>query len=779
MDLEPGGAEQVPGSDPSELTISPSTPDNSVEMEDELKELFGRVPNMHDSEENRRNEAIQQEHRREVEAAMQYGPVRSTPLSRAMRTDLNLLDSGRPSTRTQITNDVLKTELAGGKWLDKKRNWKIDWDNRTLTRHHDWRRTKYSPTKEECPIPVEWLSGVRVTLQRQPDTSEGFIVHWDDDFRTQTGTEKMGEWWSGYSVFEFDNMLNYDIDNDEIEVNEVTLDESDKHRIDEWTGKKTEMEKLLKYDAVKIIPPKEADRIRQKSNRILPSRFVITKKPDEKTPGRYITKARWCIRGYLDPDVTKLSTQSPTLTIEAMSLLLQLSASNGWDFGICDVEGAFLQGKELHREAGELFVELPPGGAPGIVPGSLLHVTKAVYGLVDAPKQWYAALRETLVGIGLQPSKLDSCLYHAKVNGVHIGSLAVHVDDILFTGTEKFEKEYMEKLRGKYPFKHWKKNAGEFLGRTVEKQENGEIWIGQQEYCEKLQTIEISRERKRQRQDELTESEKSKMRGVAGALNWLTNATRPDLAAYTATVQQKIAHGKVADMTIANQAIAEARDFKHLKIRIKPIPLSELAILVTADASWTTEDDLKSQGAYMVCATREEIKEGRNTSVSPLKWKSQKQERAVSSTLAAELLTVSKGVAEASWTRQFFLEVMESNYDLENALVQSPKIPIIAVTDSKPLYDHIHGDHNVCQDKRLAIEILLLRRDIEKYGVCLRWIDTKQMLVDSMTKTKVKPSLMRHVIKEGAYAIMEEQSMLDAKRALRIQKQKVVGDEGK
>lgn len=175
-----------------------------------------------------------------------------------------------------------------------------------------------------------------------------------------------------------------------------------------------------------------------------------------------------------------------------------------------------------------------------------------------------------------------------------------------------------------------------------------------------------------------------------------------------------------------------------------------------------------------MCYTREEIKEGGNTCVSPLKWKSQKQERAVSSTLAAELLTVSKGVAEASWTRQFFLEVMESNYDLENALVQSPKIPIIAVTDNKPLYDHIHGDHNVCQDKRLAIEILLLRRDIEKFGVCLRWIDTKQMLVGSMTKTKVKPSLMRHVIKEGAYAIMEEQSMLDAKRELRIQKQKAV-----
>ena len=772
MELEPNGVEQVPASDPSELTGSPSTPENSVEMEDEIKELSGQVPDMSDSEENRRRETAEQEHQREIQAAIQYGPVRATPLSRAMRNDLNLLDSGRP--RGNVPNDVLKTELAGGVWLDKKRNWKIDWNKRTLTRHHDWRRTKYRPTSDECPIPVEWLSGVRFTLQRQPDSNEGFIVQYDEDFRSTGQSEKTGKWWSGYTVFEFDNMLGHDLEEDEIEVNEVTLDESAKQNVDEWTGKKTEMEKLIRYDAVKIILPREADQLRRRSNRILPSRFVITKNSDEKNPGKYITKARWCIRGYLDPDVTQLSTQSPTLTVEAMALLLQLSASNGWDFGICDVEGAFLQGKELKREAGELYVELPPGGAPGIPSGALLHVTKAVYGLVDAPKAWFAALRETLIQIGLQPSNLDSCLYHAKVNGVHIGSLAVHVDDILFTGTKEFEKDYMEKLKGKYPFKHWKKNAGEFLGRTVEKRENGEIWIGQQEYCEKLQTIEISRERKRERHESLTENEKSKMRGVAGALNWLTNATRPDLAAYTATVQQKIAQGKVSDISMANQAIAEARDFKHLKIRIQPIPLSELAILVTADASWTTEDDLKSQGAYMVCATREKIKEGGNTCVSPLKWKSQKQERAVSSTLAAELLTVSKGVAEASWTRQFFLEVKDNNYNLENALNQTPKIPIIAVTDNKPLYDHIHGDHNVCQDKRLAIEILLLRRDIEKYGVCLRWIDTKQMLVDSMTKTKIKPYLMRHVIKEGSYAIMEEQSMLDAKRAQRIQKQQAV-----
>ena len=59
MELEPNGVEQVPASDPSELTGSPSTPENSIEMEDEIKELFGQVPDMSDSEENRRRETAE------------------------------------------------------------------------------------------------------------------------------------------------------------------------------------------------------------------------------------------------------------------------------------------------------------------------------------------------------------------------------------------------------------------------------------------------------------------------------------------------------------------------------------------------------------------------------------------------------------------------------------------------------------------------------------------------------------------------------------------------
>ena len=752
------GRDQMVPSDASDVTVTPTTPpvEGISDIPSELEDFRDVIPVQGVTDEAPRQDGNT------------YGPIRMTGLTRALRQDLNALD-GHPTT-TARTTEAMMTELAAGQWLDKKKRWKINWQNKTLTRSHDWRKKKFEPSEQECPVPVNWLTGIRYTLMRSED-EEAFEVL-EDDFR-QKHEESLGKWWSGYTVLEFDNVLALGhLEEGEFEVNEATLTET-RCNTDEWEGKLTEMEKLKKYDAVEIINPRDAERVRNSTDRVLPSRFVITRKPDDRNPGRYITKARWCIRGYLDPDVNKLQTQSPTLSTEALALVMQLSASYGWDFGICDVEGAFLQGENLYREQGELFVELPPGGAPGIEKGSLLRIKKAVYGLIDAPREWYTALQQTMDDSGFKRSQLDTCLYYAWEKGRLIGALAIHVDDILFTGTEQFQRSYMQKLKDKYPFKHWKINQGEFLGRYLKKNENGSISVNQNEYCMKMKTIELTRERRRERNADLTEKERSQLRGVAGALNWITTATRPDMAAATASVQQKITSAKVGDIAQANQAVAEARDHKHVTIVVQPIPMLDLSILVTADASWTSENDLKSQGAYMICATTKDVEKGHAVTVSPLKWKSQKQERAVSSTLAAELLTVSKGVAEATWMRHFFCEAMVENYDLTIDEQKFTSIPIVAVTDNKPLYDHIHADHGICQDKRLAIEILLLRRDVRKYNVVLRWIDTAQMLVDCMTKTKVKPQLMRHVLATGKYAIMEESAMLEVKRAHRHTKKTI------
>ena len=700
-----------------------------------------------------------------------YGPIRETGLTRALRQDAQRLDGHRP-TGHAVTSDVLSTELCNARWIKKANGWKIDWEAGMIIKLHDWRRTKYTPTQRECPIPFSWLTGRRHTLIRLENRDQGFQVI-EDDFHQDKST-KVGYWWAGYTIFEFDGMPRMDeIEDEEYEVNEVTLTEIQSERQQLWEGKKSELEKLLRFEAVRVVLPTEARQVRKATNRILPSRFVITKKPCDKEPGRYVTKARWCIRGYLDPDLLKMDTQAPTLSNEALSLVLQLAASRQWELTIADIEGAFLQGDSLKREDGDVYVELPPGGIPGLPEGTLLKLLKPVYGLSDAPRAWFTKLKKTLMQLGLRQSVLDPCLYHYWEKGKLEGSLAVHVDDLITTGSKIFEMNVLKQLKETFPFKHWKHGGGEFLGRTIVREKDGGIRVHQREYCAKLKTIDLDRVRKRNKEDTLTEQE-SILRGVAGGLNWLTTATRPDLAAQTARVQQHISKGTVQDLIEANKVVAEARDFQNVSIQFQGIPLDELTILVTADASWATEEDLKSRGAYMVCATHRSVIGGDITPVNPLKWKSQKQERAVSSTLAAELYTVSKGVSEAMWMRHFFLETMFENYNLENAMSKSEAIPVVAVTDNKPLYDHARNDQGICQDKRLAIEVLTLRRDLQRHGVTLRWIDTEQMLVDCMTKTSVKPTLMRHVLATGRYAIMQEEQMLEHKRTQRQARKRTV-----
>ena len=67
----------------------------------------------------------------------------------------------------------------------------------------------------------------------------------------------------------------------------------------------------------------------QFGDRFIPSRHVVTRP----NPGEF--KARWCLRGYLDPDVMELvgsgSTQSPTVSQLGRMLSCQMIVSNGWN----------------------------------------------------------------------------------------------------------------------------------------------------------------------------------------------------------------------------------------------------------------------------------------------------------------------------------------------------------------------------------------------------------------------------------------------------------------
>ena len=82
---------------------------------------------------------------------------------------------------------------------------------------------------------------------------------------------------------------------------------------------------------------------------------------------------------------------------------------------------------------------------------------------------------------------------------------------------------------------------------------------------------------------------------------------------------------------------------------------------------------------------------------------------------------------------------------------------MIHLTDCRSLYDLLHRRGTVPSERRLFIDIEALRNDIETNGVVSRWINTKQMLADCLTKDDVRAAdYLRYVLRHGTYQIVED-----------------------
>lgn len=140
------------------------------------------------------------------------------------------------------------------------------------------------------------------------------------------------------------------------ELNAKNLSPDKRRELDNARSK--EWNKLINSGAMIVHHGGEASKIVDEvgSDRVLQSRFVYTS--DDGT-NEGVLKARWCIKGYLDPDVLDVKTASPTLSNEGFAVTLQIVASHHWEMVIADIEGAFLRGDTIKREKGKILVSLP------------------------------------------------------------------------------------------------------------------------------------------------------------------------------------------------------------------------------------------------------------------------------------------------------------------------------------------------------------------------------------------------------------------------------------
>ena len=232
---------------------------------------------------------------------------------------------------------------------------------------------------------------------------------------------------------------------------------------------------------------------------ILPSKFFLTGKFD--ASGEFDKlKARLAACGNFQSvyDITDKETESPTVSITTVLILLSIAAKMKLHKRAFDVSAAYLNAEldkpeymRISKDIAAIIAENDPEKAKCLLKdGSMVvRLKKALYGLRQASKKWYDLLKSVLEEAGYKKSAIDPCLFtkQGEVEG-EVTYVLVYVDDLLVLGTsEELCMQLKEVLVNK--FKDITDKGADklsYLGLEIVTDIHGNIKLSQKGYIMKL-----------------------------------------------------------------------------------------------------------------------------------------------------------------------------------------------------------------------------------------------------------------------------------------------------
>ncbi|GJV59355.1 putative ribonuclease H-like domain-containing protein [Tanacetum coccineum] len=214
--------------------------------------------------------------------------------------------------------------------------------------------------------------------------------------------------------------------------------------------------------------------------KVIGTKWVYRNKRDER--GVVVrNKARLVAQGYTQEEgIDYDEVFAPVARIEAIRLFLAFASFMGFIVYQMDVKSDFLYGTIDE----EVYVSQPPSFVDPDHPTKVYKVVKALYGLHQAPRAWYATLSTFLEKHGYKRGTIDKTLFIRR-NKKDIMLVQVYVDDIIFGSTNK---SWCDEFEALMQSRFQMSSMGEltfFLGLQV-KQNKGGIFISQDKYVAEI-----------------------------------------------------------------------------------------------------------------------------------------------------------------------------------------------------------------------------------------------------------------------------------------------------
>jgi hypothetical protein len=141
-------------------------------------------------------------------------------------------------------------------------------------------------------------------------------------------------------------------------------------------------------------------------------------------------KARLVAKGFThEYGIDYEETFAPVARLSSVSTLLAVAASRQWKLFQMDVKNAFLNG-DLSEE---VYMQPPPGLSHP--PDKVCQLRRALNGLKQAPRAWFAKFSSIVSRLGFSISSYDSTLFFRRTGKVTI-LLLLYVDDMIITSDD-------------------------------------------------------------------------------------------------------------------------------------------------------------------------------------------------------------------------------------------------------------------------------------------------------------------------------------------------------
>ena len=268
--------------------------------------------------------------------------------------------------------------------------------------------------------------------------------------------------------------------------------------------------------------------------------------------------------------------------------------------------------------------------------------------------------------------------------------------------------------------------------------------------------------------------------------------TRFEAAGVASILASRLKHATVQDLLTLNKFVNHLRTTASRPLKLWPFDPQEMCFIVCSDAGGINtrgpelvdEEGLPAdatQGAWLVLSA-EKLPVGRETvKASPITWRSSKLKRKVFSTFGGETQAMLQGVNEVDWLQIMYRDAVFNDVKLATWRTSlSPHMLVMrgqcemggrlqqcSVTDAKSLYDCLLRENpNGKQDRKSALELAIILRDLQETRSMIRWVPHQKMLVDCLTKEDPSRAndALSHFLKRGVLSLVDVDDELHARK---------------